>query len=69
MEATKHEPGKHKLSGPIVTSNIKRVVGILAQDNGQSVEQYLGELVTEAVEARWAAFQQKIAEEWTQEQQ
>lgn len=68
MEATKQEAGKHKLSGPIVTSNIKRVVDILAKDNGQSVEQFLGDLVTEAVESRWAAFQQKIAEEWTQEQ-
>lgn len=65
MEAL--QPGKKKLSGPVVTDNIKRVVGILAQDKGQSVETYLGELVTEAVEARWAAFQQRIAEEWTQE--
>lgn len=64
---SKKEPGKHKLSGPVVSTSIKRVVEILAKDRGQSVEQFLGDLVTEAVEARWAAFQQKIAEEWTQE--
>lgn len=65
MEAL--QPGKKKLSGPVVTDNIKRVVGILAQDKGQSVEQYLGELVTEAVEAKWKAFQQRMATEWTDE--
>lgn len=66
MEATK-EPGKHKLSGPVVTTNIKRVVGILAQDKGQSVEQYLGDLVTAAVEEKWQEFQKRIAEEWKEE--
>lgn len=66
MEDVK-EPGKHKLSGPVVTSNIKRVVEILAKDKGQSVETYLGEFVTEHIEARWAEFQRKIAEEWTEE--
>lgn len=65
MEAL--QPGKKKLSGPVVTDNIKRVVGILAQDKGQSVEQYLGELVTEAVEAKWKEFQQRMATEWTGE--
>jgi hypothetical protein len=61
------EPGKKKLSGPIVTDNIKRVVGILAQDKGLSVEQYLGDLVTEAIEDKWKEFQRRMATEWTGE--
>lgn len=55
---------KHKLSGPIVSAEIKRIVGILAQDKGVSVETYLGELVTEALEPKWNEFQQRMAQEW-----
>lgn len=55
--------GKYKLSGPIVGLETKRVVGILAQDAGKSIEQYLGDIVTEAVRVRWERFQRRIAAE------
>lgn len=55
---------KHKLSGPIVSANIKRIVGILAQDAGMSVENFLGKIVTEAIQPKWDEFQARIAQEW-----
>lgn len=55
----------HKLSGPVVSTNIKRIVGILAQDAGKSVETYLGDVLAEAIEPKWKEFQERMAKEWT----
>lgn len=54
---------KYKLSGPLVNAETKRLVGILAQDKGVSIENYLGELVTEAIVPKWEEFQRKIAQQ------
>jgi hypothetical protein len=55
----------YKLSGPIVSANVRRMVAILAQDRSQSVEQYLGDLVAEAIHTKWNEFQARMAAEWT----
>jgi len=54
---------KFKLSGPRVGPETKRAVGILARDAGKSIEDYLGDLVTDVVRDRWHAFQTRVAEE------
>lgn len=54
---------KQKLSGPLVSAEVKRLVGILALDSGVSVESYLGDLVTEAIGPKWEAFQARVARE------
>lgn len=57
-----------KLSGPLVTADVKRMVSILAHDAGISIEAYLGRLVTEAVVPKWAIFQERVAAEVRREE-
>jgi hypothetical protein len=62
------EEKKYKVSGPVVSAHIKRIIGILAQDAGVSVETYLGDLVTEALQPKWEEFQARMAAEWTSQE-
>lgn len=57
--------GKFKLSGPIVDERTKRMTEILARDAGQSVETYLGRIVTTVVADKWREFSSRLLEEET----